>query len=129
MHSLRIAVPLLVLLLCAAAPATAATTLYTAPQRVDNGLNNVSMWCTITNVSTKPVEVTAVELLGFNGDLIIRVEGGPFTLGPLQSGGTFSYDNDSNICRFTFNAPAKAVRASSCVHQLNVGCIATTPAQ
>ena len=124
----RIAVLVLVLV-TATAPAQAATALYTAPQRVDNGLSNVSMWCTITNVSNKPVEVTAVELLGFDGSLIIRIEGGPFILNPFQSGATFSYSNNSSMCRFVVNASAKSVRASSCVHQLNIGCIATTPAQ
>ena len=124
----RIAV-VVVLLVTAAAPAYAANTLYTAPQRVDNGLNNVSMWCTITNVSNRPVEVIAVELLGFDGSLIIRIDGGPFTLSPFQSGATFSYNNNSSMCRFVVGASAKSVRASSCVHQLNIGCIATTPAQ
>ena len=122
----QIAVTMLALL-GTVAPASALTTLYTAPQQTWNGPSNVSMWCMITNVSAKPVEVTSVELLSFDGSLIIRLDA--FTLDPLRTGGTFQYDTDAAVCRFIFQGSAKNVRASSCVHQLNIGCIATTPAQ
>jgi hypothetical protein len=81
----------------------------------------------ITNVSAKPVEVTSVELLGFDGSLIIKLD--PFTLQPLHSGATYQYDTNATLCRFVFAGSARNVRASSCVHQLNIGCIATTPAE
>jgi hypothetical protein len=90
--------------------------------------NTMSMWCSITNVSSKPITVTAVELLSTSGAVIISLDV-PFDLAPLETAATFQYNVSNSICRFSVNAGAKAVRASACVNQLNVGCIATTPAE
>ena len=115
----------MLLLLVTAAPASATVTLYTPPQLLNTGL--LDLWCVITNVSSKPV-VVSITVLSESGSELDNT--GEFSLDPLRTGGAASSGTaTASMCRFTVNGAARAVRASSCVFDVSIGCISTVPAE
>lgn len=112
-------------LLSTLAGAAEAATLTTGPLRVDDGR---SMECLLVNLGKKPLEVTY--------EARIHAEPVSVFTRVLQPGDAVGHVKVNEFvttqpawCRFTFNGSKKSVRAAMCVHDANLNCTGSLPAQ
>jgi len=107
------------LMVLAAAPAYAMTTLST-PLIFFEAFVGQGPFCTVVNVSTKPIDVT-LNLVDFTGNIV----GTEVEHLLSQAGNSRFYGVDQNAelmrCTFTFSGSAKSVRAAIDVLDINNG--------
>jgi hypothetical protein len=121
-HGDSIVLPVLALMFALAHGAQGAT-LWT-PSLAPAGMNTLR--CDIQNVGSKRLDVS-IDVLEFDGAVVSTGQ----TFAP-PGGSTAWYapaSDNPRTCRFRFRGSKRKVRASACVYQSDLGCIAAVSAQ
>jgi hypothetical protein len=82
--------------------------------------------CDIQNVGTEPFDVS-IDVLDYDGTVVASGD----TSAPPGGSAAWSAPAEENprSCRFRFRGSRRKARASACVYQSDVGCIAAVSAQ
>lgn len=107
-----------------------AATLFTPPLEIDFAdSTDVSLVCTVTNVSNKSREIT-IDIINIDGVSITSVT--DMVAPGARLGAVQGSDNGTatpSHCKFDIsNGKKSSVRASACIFQTGIGCISALPA-